>query len=224
MAETSAARPRRRRWWLRALIVLLALGLVGAFAVHRYTRPQRITALLVERVRSDLGAELHLGGDGGYAFLPGLRAVLPQPEILAGGARVLHADALRAAVPWRTMWSSQLEIEKVELVRPELDLDALHAWLAALPPSQSPAPDVRFALHVEDGRVLRAGKPVAEGVTIDLSNRADLAAWLRTWDPAGSELVPPVAGSVHVDAAQIGDTRIEGLKVEVRDDDAPATR
>jgi len=225
MAEASPARPpRRRRGWLRLLLVLLVLGATGAFLVHRYTRPQRITALLVERVRSDLGAELRLGGDGGYAFLPGLRAVLPRPELVAGGTRVLHADALRAALPWHSLWSSQLEIERIELVRPVLDLDALNAWLAALPPSQAPLPDVRFALHVEDGRVLRAGQPIAEGVTIDLANRADLVAWLRGWDPAGSELVPPVAGSVHIDAAQVGDTRIEGIQVEVRDEPAPASR
>lgn len=224
MAETPAARPRRRRRLVRVLLVLLASGVAGALLVHRYTRPQRITALLVERVRNDLGAELRLGGEGRYAFLPGLRAVLPQAELVAGGARVLQVDALRAALPWRSLWSSQLEIEKIELVRPVLDLDALHAWLASLPPSQARAPDVRFALHVEDGRVLRAGDPVAEGVTIDLANRADLVAWLRAWDPARADLVPPIAGSVQVDSARIGDTRIEGLKIEVRDDAAPGPR
>ncbi|HEY6941733.1 hypothetical protein, partial [Dokdonella sp.] len=223
MADTPAARPRRRRRWLRALMVLLALGALGAFAVHRYTRPQRITALLVERVRSDLGAELRLGGDAGYALLPGLRAVLPQPELVVGGTRVLHADAMRAAVPWHALWSSQLEIERIELVRPELDLDALHAWLAARPPSTSPLPDVRFVLHVEDGRVLRAGVPIAEGVTIDLANRADLVAWLRGWKPENADVVPPISGSLHIDSARIGDTRIEGLEVEVRDD-APGQR
>ncbi|MGN6521550.1 MAG: hypothetical protein ACTHK2_19260 [Dokdonella sp.] len=223
MAEAPAARPRRRRWWLRLLLVLVALGIAGAFLVHHYTRPQRITALLVERVRDDLGAELRLGGDAGYAFLPRLRAVLPQAELVAGGTRVLQADALRAAMPWHSLWSSQLEIESIELVRPVLDLDALQAWLAALPPSRSPIPDVRFALHVEDGRILHGGRPLADGVTIDLANRADLAAWLRAWDPAAPDLVPPVAGTVRVDSAQIGETRIEGLKVEVRDD-APGSR
>ncbi|HEU4663439.1 MAG TPA: hypothetical protein VFS55_05355 [Dokdonella sp.] len=203
------------------LLVVLAIGAIGAVVVHRYTRPQRITALLVERVRSELGAQLRLGGDAGYALLPGLRAVLPQPELVVDGTRVLRADALRAAVPWRALWSSQLEIERIELVRPVLDLDALRAWLAARPPSTSPPPDVRFVLHVEDGRVLQAGKPVAEGVTIDLANRADLVAWLRGWKPANADVVPPVAGSVHIDAAQVGDTRIEGLDVEVRDDPAP---
>lgn len=222
MAETPSARRLRRPRLVRVLFVLLALGAVAAVLVHRYTRPRRITAMLVERVRSDLGAELRLGGDAGYAFMPGLRAVLPQPELVAGGARVLRADSLRAALPWHTLWSSRLEIEKIELVRPVLDLDALHAWLAAMPPSQASVPDVRFALHVESGSVLRAGKPVAEGVTMDLANRDDLAAWLRHWDIAGDALLPPVSGSVHVDAAQIGDTRIEGLHVEVRDDTAPA--
>lgn len=218
MAEKPAAQPRRRRRWLRLLLVLLALAIIGASLVHRYTRPQRITAMLVERVRSELGAELRLGGDGGYALLPGLRAVLPQPELVAGGARVLRADALRVAMPWHSLWSSRLEIGRIDLVRPVLDLDALRSWLAARPPSPAAAPDVRFALHVEDGRVLQGGQPVAEGVTVDLANRADLAAWLHAWDAGQPDLVPPLAGTVRIDSAQVGGTRIEGLKVELRDD------
>ena len=80
MAEQAPQRPRRRRW-PRVLLALLVLGVIGAFAVHHYTRPQRLTALLIEQVRDQLGAELTLGGDAGYTLVPGLHAELPQPML-----------------------------------------------------------------------------------------------------------------------------------------------
>jgi len=222
MAEQAPQRPRRRRW-PRVLLALLVLGVIGAFAVHHYTRPQRLTALLIEQVRDQLGAELTLGSDAGYTLVPGLRAELPQPMLKAQGNVLLRADALRAKVPWRTLWADAYEIERIELVRPVFDLDALRAWLAARPKSTATPPDVRFALRVEHGSVVAAGKPVAEDITLDLANRADLAAWLARFDPHSADaLLPPVAGSVEAKAIQIGDTRLEDVHVEIRDDDKPA--
>ena len=222
MTEQTPQRPPRRRW-PRVLLVLLVLGAIGAFVVHRYTRPQRLTALLVGQVRDQLGAELTLGGDAGYALAPGLRAELPQPVLKAQGNVLLRADALRAALPWRTLWADTYEIERLELVRPVLDLDALRAWLAARPPSSAAVPDVRFALRIEQGTVIATGKPVAEDITLDLANSADLAAWLARFDPQSADaLLPPIAGSIDAKAIQIGATRLEGVHVDIRDDDKPA--
>ena len=211
-------KPRRRRW-PRVLFALLLLGIVGAFALHRYTRPQRLTTLLVEQVRDQFGAELTLGGDAGYTLVPGLRAELPQPVLQVQGKVVLRADALRAAVPWRTLWADAYEIERMELVRPVLDLDALRAWLAARPPSSTAPPDVRFSVRVEHGSVIAGGKAVAEDVTLDLANSADVAAWLARFDPQSANgLLPPVTGNFDAKAIRIGTTRLEGVRAEIRDD------
>jgi hypothetical protein len=219
MTEQAAQRPRRRRW-PRVLFAFLVLGVIGAFVLHHYTRPRYLTALLVEQFRDQLGVDLTLGGDAVYTLAPGLRAELPQPVLKAQGGVLLRADALRAAVPWRTLWADNYEIERLELVRPVLDLDALHAWLAARPESGGAPPDVRFALHVEHGRVVAAGKVVAEDVTLDLANSADLAAWLARFDPQSTDgLLPPVSGSADAKVIQIGTTRLEGVHVEIRDDD-----
>lgn len=218
MADQAPQRPRRRRW-PRVLFALLALGVIGAFAMHHYTRPQHLTTLLVEQVRDQLGAELTLGGDAGYTLVPGLRAELPQPVLQAQGRVLLRADALRAAVPWRTLWADAYEIERIELERPVLDLDALQAWLDARPPSSSAPPDVRFSVRIEHGSVIAGGKAVAEDVTLDLANSTDLAAWLARFDPQSANgLLPPITGSLDAKAIRIGTARLEGVHAEIRDD------
>jgi uncharacterized protein involved in outer membrane biogenesis len=93
MVETPVPGRRRRRW-LVALIVLAALGLAAALAVHRYSRPQRLADLLVDQVRAQLGAELQLGGDAGFQLMPRLRAVLPRPRLVPTRRRV-RAQRLR---------------------------------------------------------------------------------------------------------------------------------
>ena len=218
MPEAVARAPRRRRW--RVLLAVSALVAIAAIAAHHWLHPHAITTLLVERVHSDLGAQLRLDGDGRYAFLPALSAVLPKPVLAGTDATIARADAVRAIVPWRTLWSDRIEIERIELVRPVVDLDALHAWLARRPVAASPLPDVRLTIHVEDGTLLHDGKAVAEGVTLDLANSADIAAWLARWNGAPDTLLPPVTGSAGVRTLQVGDVRVEGLRIDVRDNPA----
>lgn len=223
MAESSATERRGRRWPY-LLLVPGVLGLIAAFAVHRYSRPQRLADLLVSQVRQQLGADLVLGGAAGFELTPRLQARLPQPQLVAGGRTLLRADAIAASAPWRTLWGDHYEIEQIELQRPVLDLDALRAWLAARPDSDAPAPDVRFTLRVVDGMVIASGKPLAEGLDVDFANSGDLAAWFAALDRVGGGIapLPPARGSASATRLQIGETRIEGVRIELRDDEAPA--
>lgn len=223
MAETAAT--GRRRWrWPYLLLVLGVLGLVAAFALHRYSRPQRLADLLAGQVREQLGADLVLDGVAGFELTPRLQALLPRPQLVAGGRTLLRADAIAASVPWRTLWGDHYEIERIELQRPVLDLDALRAWLAARPSSDASAPDVRFTLRVVDGVVIASGKPLADGIDIDFANSGDLAAWFATLDrdTSGIAPLPPGRGSASAASLQVGETRLEGVRIELRDDAAPA--
>ena len=224
MVEAPASGRRRRRW-LVALVVLAALALAAAILVHRYSRPQRLADFLAEQVREQLGAELQLGGEAGFQLTPRLRAVLPRPRLVADGRVILEADAIAASVPWRTLWADHLDIEQVELQRPRLDLDALRAWLASRPASAAPTPDVRLALRIVDGEVVAGGAPVAQGIQADFSNHADLVAWLAALrrDGDARTLLPPASGSASAETLQFGQTRLEDVRVELRDD-APAPR
>jgi hypothetical protein len=223
MAEPAATARRRRRWpWL--LLVLVVFGLAAALALHRYSRPQRLDDLLASQVRQQLGAELVLDGAAGFQLTPGLQALLPKPQLVVGGKTVLRADAIAASVPWRTLWGDHYEIERIELQRPLLDLDALRAWLATRPSSDAPIPDVRFALRVVDGTILASGRPLARDIDIDFANSGDLAAWLASLERDASEVapLPPGRGTVSAASVQIGETRLEGVRIQLRDDAAPA--
>src|SRR5690606_10372450 len=123
-------RPRRRRWrYLAAALVALAL-LLG-LALHHYTRPRTLAGLLVQQVRENLGMELAFEREPVLRVRPRPYARLRQPELRADGRTLLRADSLEAEVPWHTLWQQRRDIERVELVRPVLDLAVLRAWLAA---------------------------------------------------------------------------------------------
>ncbi|MEP7043456.1 MAG: hypothetical protein ABI843_10365 [Dokdonella sp.] len=225
MADADARARRRRRRWLIALTLLFVLGALVAFALHRYSRPEKLTAMLIEQTRSLLGAELELGGTGGFDFTPNLHLVLPKPSLKSNDAALLTAASLDVVVPWHTLWSDRIDIERIVVEHPVLDLDALSAWFAARPPSTSSA-DIRFALRVRDGVILSKGKPIAEGVNLQLANAGDLAGWLAHLRAAKdtTDVLPPLGGSADVRTMEIGATRIEGLHVEVSDDvAAPST-
>lgn len=217
----------RRRWPL-ILLALAVLGGVGALAERHFTQPEKLTALMMQQARSLFGAELSIDGAASFAFVPRLRVSLPQPSLKAVGANApwLRADSVRAVMPWRTLWSDRRDIERIELVRPVLDLDAVRAWLSERPPTQSRPPDVRFALHIEDGLIVRGGAKLAQGINADFASSDDVAAWLAAFDanaaPDGA-LLPPLAGGMDAATLDIGDTHLEGVHVEIHDD-APTAK
>ena len=225
MADTATRPPRRRRRWLIALLVLLVGAGVVAVLAHRYSRPERITALLVEQARSQFGLELTLGGAAGYALRPRLEALLPQPQVKVQGKLLLSAASLGASVPWHSLWGERYEIERIELVQPRLDLGVLRSWLESRPPSSAATPDLRFRLRITDGTITSAGQPIAEGVDLQLANSDDLAAWLAAFDAkrGTAPLLPPLGGEIKAAALQYGDTRLQGVRIELRDD-APAAK
>lgn len=216
---TESARPRRR--WRIALAVFALLCVIAAFAVNRLLQPERVTALLAAQARS-AGLDLHVDGAARYRFLPRIEAVLPAAKIAASADAppLLAAQSVRARVPWRSLWSGPLVIDDLAIEKPVLDVDALRAWLATRPASASPAPDVRLRVRVEDARLVEGGRTIAEGVTATLANQSDLAAWLAHWSPQtpAAQLAPPLSGTLDARSLYIGETRVEGLHVEIDDD------
>jgi len=221
MADTDARARRRRRRWLVVLCLLIVSGALGAFVLHRYSRPQRLTTLLIEQTRSLTGAELTLDGSAGFDFTPNLHLVLPNPVLKSKDTALLTAASLDVIVPWHTLWSDRIDIERIVVERPVLDLDALSAWLAARPAGTS-STDVRFVLDLHDGVVMSAGRKLADGVDLQLANASDLAGWLAQWRATGTatDALPPLDGSASARSVEIGATHIEGLRVEI-DDAAP---
>lgn len=223
MAETAAPQARRRRrLWPYALLTLALLAGIGAWALRHYTRPEQLTALLVEQTRSQLGLRLSLADRAGFGLLPQLRVLLPKASLKsAGDDIVLDAESIGVVVPWHTVWGERVDIERIDIEKPRLDLDALSRWLAARPAGGA-APDVRFALRVRGGTLLAAGKPLAEGLNLDFANAGDLAAWLARVRETDAPMLPPLTGSAEAARLQIGGTHVEGLRIELRDEAAQA--
>lgn len=225
MPEPDAKRPSRpRRRWPFALLALLLLGGIGAGLLRHYLQPEELTAMLVEQAHRQLGADLSTGGVAQFGFVPKLHLQLPRPALAPSGTghAFLHADSLQSVMSWRSLWADRYEIERIELVRPVFDLDAFAQWRASLPPS-GPAPDVRFALRVSDGAILSGGKTIAEGVDADFATGGDLAAWLaRIGAKAATPLLPPITGKASAATIRFGDTQLEGVRIEMRHDDASA--
>lgn len=215
---TDTPRPRRR--WRIALAVVVLLCAIAAFALNRLLQPERVTAMLVSQARS-IGLDLHVDGAAHYRFLPRIEAVLPASRIVSGKTPLLGAQSIRARVPWRSLWSGPLVIDDLAIENPVLDLDALRAWLAARPATNAPTPDVRFRIRIDNAKVVSGGQTIAEGVTATLANQSDVAAWLARWSPVtpAAQLVPPLSGSLDARSLRIGETRVEGLHVEISDDD-----
>jgi AsmA protein len=226
MPEPAATRARSGRRRLFALCAVLLCGGIGVLLLRHYTQPEKLTGLLIAQARSLLGAEPTIGGGAGFAFVPQLRVLLPHPALTGAGATSawLRADALRAVVPWSTLWADRPEIERIELVKPVLDLDALQAWLATRKRAPGPMPDLRFSLRIDDGSVLRGGAALASGVRADFASTGDAAAWLAAFDTAApAALLPPLAGRADAATLQLGDTRLERVHVEISDDAGTAT-
>ncbi|MBN8727505.1 MAG: hypothetical protein J0H15_07345 [Xanthomonadales bacterium] len=218
MVERPAA---RRRWPWLVLSGAFAVLLAGGLALRHYTRPATLTALLQAQARTYLDAELAVGSGAQYGFWPRLHVRLPEPSLRATGAAspIITARSLEVALPLASLWSGEYAIERLVLVAPTVDLDALEAWLAARPPTQGAnLPNVRFALEVRDARILREGEVVAEAVDVTLASAGDVAAWLEQVraDPTSARL-PPLTGSIRAERIRAGELRLEGVEMELRD-------
>lgn len=137
-----------------AVVVLLALV---ALSLGVLLRPEFATGLILQRVGAALGLEITASGTGELRL--GLRPQLVARDVIARepGAKtaLLRAKRIAIAVPWSTIRSrgALLEVRRVELDAPVLDLPALQAWQAKRPPSETRIPTLTDGLAITRGRI-----------------------------------------------------------------------
>jgi hypothetical protein len=176
----NAAAPRKRRRWPWLLLVpLLALGAWAA--VRALLEPERLSAYLLRQAHAASGLELSLAAPADVGFWPDLHLRLEGLSARAPGAAspVLRVARVEAVLPWSALRSPTLQLRRLRLVQPQLELPALQAWLAgradAGPPAPLRLPELEAALAIEDGTIaapdwriealalqldaLRAGRP-----------------------------------------------------------------
>lgn len=156
------ARPpqARRRW--RRLLLLLPLSLLGLLLALLLVAwlalpPARLVPMVLARIGASMGLEISAEGDSATRLGRHPRVVVRNLVAREPGAAraLLRASRVEVALPWRTIrgLGDPLELVRVELDGPVLDLPALQHWLASRPPGDGRLPTLDEGLHVRDGSI-----------------------------------------------------------------------
>ncbi len=171
-AATSSTPARKRRWALRLAIGCLVLLLLLAIAIQQALQPRTASRLILREAGQALGLDITATGEPELQLRGTPRWVIRGVSArLPGTTReLLHADRILLSLPWSTLRSrgQLLDIDRVELDAPILDLAVLAEWRKSRPPSA----DQRLhtltrGLHVMRGGVAGNGWRMAD-IDIDL--------------------------------------------------------
>ena len=163
------------RRWRGVLIasgaVVLAAVLALAIVVYLLLQPDRFTAMLQAQARS-VGLELNLARPASPTLFPRPALDLHGITLNAQDANVpiLLAARGRLALPWRTLFGGPTVISQLQIEAPRVDLDALQAWLAALPATNSRTldiPRIDAGVSISGGSVVRGNQLLLHDVALD---------------------------------------------------------
>ena len=165
-----------RQPWRRILLVLggvaLAAVLVAVVVVSVLLRPDRFTAMLQAQAHS-AGLELNLASPASPTLFPRPALDLNGITINAqdAGVPILLAARGQLALPWRTLLGGPTVISQLQIDAPRVDLEALQAWLAALPakPQHAPAniPRIDTGVSISRGSIVRGDQLLLGNVSLD---------------------------------------------------------
>jgi hypothetical protein len=154
---------------IAVLLLLVVAGLLLYVA-----QPQRATRLVLAQLGRTLGLEI-TASTGEYQLRG--TPTLSVRDVVArepGAAKpLLRADRILLSLPWSTIRArgSDLTVEKIELDRPVIDMDALQHWLRQRPPGETRIPTLTRGLRIRDGSIVAAGWSLGD-VKLDLPTLA----------------------------------------------------
>lgn len=154
-----APRPPRPRRWRRKLLILAALALIALIGLRWVSRPSQISWIVLSQAGKALGLEITASGASEYRLRG--TPMLEVRDLVARepGAAIplLRAERVYLSLPWSTIRAAgaALDVERVELDAPRMDLAALQHWLDTRPPSSEPfrLPSLSDGLSVVRGRI-----------------------------------------------------------------------
>lgn len=169
-AATTAPPAGRSR---KRIYVVLALLLAALIGLRWVSRPSQVSWIVLDQAGKALGLEISASGASEYR-LRGTPMLVVRDLVARepGAARpLLRAERVYLSLPWATIRAAgdALDIERVELDAPRIDLAALNHWLATRPPSTAPIriPSLRDGARVVRGQLIGEGWSV-ENLTVDL--------------------------------------------------------
>lgn len=167
-----------RRLRLVAMVlggVVVAAALTVVAAVYLLLQPDRFTAMLQTQARA-AGLELNLASPASPGLFPrpalDLRGITLNAE--GASAPILLAARGRLVLPWHTLFGGPTVISQLEIDSPRVDLDALQAWMAALPAQAQQAPinipRIDTGVEITRGSVVRGNEVLLDNVSIRAGN------------------------------------------------------
>lgn len=162
-AVPDATPPARRRRWLRWLLLApIAIVVVLAVALRIVLQPERAARLILAQFGNTLGLEIVARGRPELQLRGAPTLVVREVTATEPGARtpLLRAERILLSLPWSTIRNRgrDLDLVRIELDAPAIDLPALQHWLATRPPSEKTTiPVLRSGLAITRGRIDNTG-------------------------------------------------------------------
>lgn len=174
MNAAGGAEPMSRRLRLILLVLgslaaVVALALV--LAVYLLLQPDRFTAMLKNQAHA-VGLALNLSSPASPSLFPRpaleLRGITLSAE--DANAPILLAARGRLALPWHTLFGGPTVISKLQIDSPRVDLDALQAWMTALPVQTGSTPlnipRIDTGVDISHGSLVRGNEVLLDNVTL----------------------------------------------------------
>lgn len=157
--------------WSVAGVALAALA-TAVISLYLLLQPGRFTAML-QRQAGNAGLVLNLASPASPTLFPRPALELQGLTLSAKGANmpILLAARGRLQLPWRALLGEETVITRLEIDSPRVDLDALEAWLASLPPSPESTPPeiprIDAGVYISRGSLVRGNEMLLGDVSLD---------------------------------------------------------
>ena len=163
--------------WLRITLwsvagAALAVVATAVISLYLLLQPGRFTAML-QRQASHAGLDLNLASPASPTLFPRPALELQGLTLSAKGANmpILLAARGRLQLPWHALLGDETAITRLEIDSPRVDLDALEAWLASLPPSPESTPPeiprIDAGVRITRGSLVRGNDMLLGDVSLD---------------------------------------------------------
>lgn len=157
--------------------VLGVIAVTVLIALYLLLQPDRFTAMLKKQAR-EAGLQLTLSSPASPTLFPrpaleleGITLVASDTGSPATNMPILLAANGQLVLPWRTIFGGRVEISRMQINSPRVDLGALQAWLTSLPPESTSVPSqiprIATGVRIRNGSIVENNREWLNDVALD---------------------------------------------------------